>query len=52
MKMFPTALPQELCKTAILERIITLDILVQGNLDFLNESGTIATGVCVVKRNG
>jgi hydroxymethylbilane synthase len=32
-------------QAAVLERANTLDILVhKGNLDFLNESGTIATG--------
>jgi hydroxymethylbilane synthase len=32
-------------QAAVLERATTLDILVhKGNLDFLNESGTIASG--------
>jgi hydroxymethylbilane synthase len=37
-------LPQGIVQAAVLEKH-TLDILVhKGNLDFLNESGTIATG--------
>ncbi|MBX9888551.1 MAG: hydroxymethylbilane synthase [Flavobacteriaceae bacterium] len=45
MKDVPTALPQGIVQAAVLERASTLDILVhKGNLDFLNESGTIATG--------
>jgi hydroxymethylbilane synthase len=45
MKDVPTALPQGIVQAAVLERANTLDILVhKGNLDFLNESGTIATG--------
>ena len=45
MKDVPTALPQGIVQAAILERANTLDILVhKGNLDFLNASGTIATG--------
>jgi hydroxymethylbilane synthase len=45
MKDVPTALPQGIVQAAVLERANTLDILVhKGNLDFLNNSGTIATG--------
>ena len=45
MKDVPTALPKGIVQAAVLERASTLDILVhKGNLDFLNESGTIATG--------
>lgn len=45
MKDVPTALPKGIVQAAVLERATTLDILVhKGNLDFLNESGTIATG--------
>ena len=45
MKDVPTALPTGIVQAAVLERATTLDILVhKGNLDFLNESGTIATG--------
>ena len=45
MKDVPTALPIGIVQAAVLERANTLDILVhKGNLDFLNESGTIATG--------
>jgi hydroxymethylbilane synthase len=45
MKDVPTALPIGIVQAAVLERATTLDILVhKGNLDFLNESGTIATG--------
>ena len=45
MKDVPTALPQGIVQAAVLERANTLDILVhKGNLDFLNASGTIATG--------
>ncbi|SDH48216.1 hydroxymethylbilane synthase [Flavobacterium omnivorum] len=45
MKDVPTALPKGIVQAAVLERANTLDILVhKGNLDFLNESGTIATG--------
>ena len=45
MKDVPTALPIGIVQAAVLERASTLDILVHnGNLDFLNESGTIATG--------
>ncbi|MBU0942746.1 MAG: hydroxymethylbilane synthase [Bacteroidetes bacterium] len=45
MKDVPTALPQGIVQAAVLERASTLDILVhKGKLDFLNESGTIATG--------
>lgn len=45
MKDVPTALPQGIVQAAVLERANTLDILVhKGNLDFLNENGTIASG--------
>ena len=45
MKDVPTALPQGIVQTAVLERANTLDILVhKGNLDFLTTTGTIATG--------
>lgn len=45
MKDVPTALPQGIVQAAVLERANVLDILVhKGNLDFLNEKGTIATG--------
>ena len=45
MKDVPTALPQGIVQAAVLERANVLDILVhKGNLDFLNSSGTIATG--------
>jgi hydroxymethylbilane synthase len=45
MKDVPTALPIGIIQAAVLERANTLDILVhKGNLDFLNENGTIATG--------
>lgn len=45
MKDVPTALPQGIVQAAVLERATTLDILVhKGNLDFLENKGTIATG--------
>ncbi len=45
MKDVPTALPIGIVQAAVLERASTLDILVhKGKLDFLNESGTIASG--------
>ncbi len=45
MKDVPTALPQGIVQTAVLERANTLDILVhKGNLDFLTTTGIIATG--------
>lgn len=45
MKDVPTALPTGIVQAAVLERANTLDILVhKGNLDFLNTSGTIASG--------
>ncbi|MEO8517352.1 MAG: hydroxymethylbilane synthase [Flavobacterium sp.] len=45
MKDVPTALPKGIIQAAVLERANILDILVhKGNLDFLNENGTIATG--------
>ncbi|REG92245.1 hydroxymethylbilane synthase [Flavobacterium aquicola] len=45
MKDVPTALPIGIVQSAVLERANTLDILVhKGNLDFLETSGTIATG--------
>lgn len=45
MKDVPTALPIGIIQAAVLERANTLDILVhKGILDFLQGSGTIATG--------
>jgi hydroxymethylbilane synthase len=45
MKDVPTSLPIGIVQAAVLERANTLDILVhKGNLDFLNNKGTIATG--------
>ncbi|GGA68780.1 hydroxymethylbilane synthase [Flavobacterium palustre] len=45
MKDVPTALPNGIVQAAVLERANTLDILVhKGNLDFLESTGTIATG--------
>ncbi len=45
MKDVPTALPHGIVQAAVLERANELDILVhKGNLDFLETSGTIATG--------
>ena len=45
MKDVPTALPIGIVQSAVLERANTFDILVhKGNLDFLETSGTIATG--------
>ncbi len=45
MKDVPTALPIGIIQSAVLERANTLDILVhKGNLDFLESTGTIATG--------
>ena len=45
MKDVPTALPIGIVQAAVLERANTLDILVhKSNLDFLNSTGTIATG--------
>lgn len=45
MKDVPTALPKGIVQAAVLERANTLDILVhKGNLDFLESTGTIATG--------
>jgi hydroxymethylbilane synthase len=45
MKDVPTALPIGIVQAAVLERANTLDILVhKGNLDFLENAGTIATG--------
>jgi hydroxymethylbilane synthase len=45
MKDVPTALPQGIVQAAVLERANVLDILVhKGNLGFLNEKATIATG--------
>jgi hydroxymethylbilane synthase len=45
MKDVPTALPIGIVQAAVLERANTLDILVhKGNLDFLQEKATIATG--------
>lgn len=45
MKDVPTALPIGIVQAAVLERANTVDILVhKGNLDFLESTGTIATG--------
>jgi hydroxymethylbilane synthase len=45
MKDVPTALPQGIVQAAVLERANDLDILIhKGNLDFLQEKATIATG--------
>jgi hydroxymethylbilane synthase len=45
MKDVPTALPIGIIQAAVLERANVLDILVhKGNLDFLENDGTIATG--------
>ncbi|MBC7438521.1 MAG: hydroxymethylbilane synthase [Flavobacterium sp.] len=45
MKDVPTALPKGIVQAAVLERASELDILVhKGNLDFLETTGTIATG--------
>ena len=45
MKDVPTALPQGIVQAAVLERANELDILVhKGNLNFLENKGTIATG--------
>ena len=45
MKDVPTALPIGIVQAAVLERASTLDILVyKGNIDFLDNTGTIATG--------
>jgi hydroxymethylbilane synthase len=45
MKDVPTVLPIGIVQAAVLERATTLDILVhKGNLNFLEEVGTIATG--------
>ena len=45
LKDVPTALPIGIVQAAVLERANTLDILVhKGNLDFLEEKATIATG--------
>jgi hydroxymethylbilane synthase len=45
MKDVPTALPKGIVQAAVLERANVLDIIVhKGNLDFLETTGTIATG--------
>lgn len=45
MKDVPTALPKGIIQAAVLERANVLDVLVhQGNLDFLENTGIIATG--------
>lgn len=45
MKDVPTALPKGIVQAAVLERASTLDILVhKGDLSFLDNTGTIATG--------
>lgn len=45
MKDVPTALPVGIVQAAVLERASTLDVLIhKGNLDFLQNNGTIASG--------
>ncbi|KAF2518912.1 hydroxymethylbilane synthase [Flavobacterium salilacus subsp. salilacus] len=45
MKDVPTALPKGIVQAAVLERADTHDVLVhKGSLNFLHETGTIATG--------
>lgn len=44
MKDVPTQLPKGIVQTAVLERASTTDILVHKGVDFLDGSGTIATG--------
>lgn len=45
MKDVPTALPKGIVQAAVLERANVHDILVhKGNLDFLHDAGTVATG--------
>jgi hydroxymethylbilane synthase len=45
MKDVPTILPKGIVQAAVLERANTSDVLIhKGNLDFLNQEGTIATG--------
>ena len=45
MKDVPTALPIGIVQAAVLERANSLDLLIhKGNLDFLSQDGTIATG--------
>lgn len=45
MKDVPTALPKGIVQAAVLERANVNDILVhKGNLDFLHDAGTVATG--------
>jgi hydroxymethylbilane synthase len=45
MKDVPTALPIGIVQAAVLERASTLDVLIhKGNLDFLQNNGTIASG--------
>ncbi len=44
MKDVPTALPKGIVQGAVLERATSTDILVHKGLDFLEASGTIATG--------
>ncbi|WPR72307.1 hydroxymethylbilane synthase [Flavobacterium sp. NG2] len=45
MKDVPTALPTGIVQAAVLERANTVDVLAyKGNLDFLQGTGTIATG--------
>lgn len=45
MKDVPTALPKGIIQAAVLERANVHDILVhKGNLDFLHDAGTVATG--------
>ncbi|UOY08699.1 hydroxymethylbilane synthase [Muricauda sp. SCSIO 64092] len=44
MKDVPTQLPKGIVQTAVLERASTMDILVHKGVDFLDGSGTIATG--------
>ena len=44
MKDVPTALPKNVVKAAVLPRANHKDILIHKGLDFLSDSGTIATG--------
>lgn len=44
MKDVPTALPKGIVQSAVLERANVQDILVHKGTDFLNSTGTIATG--------
>lgn len=44
MKDVPTQLPDGIAKAAVLERAVSNDVLVHLGTDFLNSTGTIATG--------